>query len=102
MKRQSDERRAEPRQTGYGDIRLRQTGTMSGSITGHLIDASPHGFRIRHDCLTLASGERVDFEFHGRTGAARAMWTRIVGREAETGFQYLARGGVSGGVVRAK
>jgi hypothetical protein len=50
---------------------------------------SPHGFRTRHTCLTLGSGDRVDFEFQGRQGAARAMWTRIVGSEAETGFNIL-------------
>ena len=84
-----DDRRAETRQPARGDIRLRQTGAMTGPFTGHLVDASPHGFRIRHACLTLASGDHVDFEFRGRSGAARAMWTRIVGVEAETGFNIL-------------
>lgn len=41
---------------------------------------------MRHSRLTLASGQRVEFEWAGRSGLARVMWHRILGQEAETGF----------------
>jgi hypothetical protein len=50
------------------------------------MDVSDGGFRIRHARLTLASGDQVEFEIAGRRGAARAVWNRILGAEAETGF----------------
>src|SRR5664280_2240559 len=87
MKTSPADRRNEPRQAVQGDVRLRQTG--GASFMGRLVDLSPRGFRTRHSCLTLASGDRVDFEFQGRSGAARAMWTSIVDSEAETGFNIL-------------
>ena len=93
MKTSRADRRTEPRQPLQADIRLRQTGVIAAPFMGRLVDLSPHGFRIRHSCLTLASGDRVDFEFEGRSGAARAMWTRIVDREAETGFNILREAG---------
>ena len=89
MKTSPVDRRTEPRQPAQGDIRLRQTGVAAAPFVGSLVDLSPQGFRARHCCLALASGDRVDFEFQGRSGAARAMWTRIVDREAETGFNIL-------------
>lgn len=89
MKTSTADRRTQSRQPMEGEIRLRQSGAMAAPFTGRLVDVSPQGFRTRHSCLTLASGDRVDFEFHGRSGAARAMWTRIVDSEAETGFNIL-------------
>ena len=89
MKTLPADRRAQPRQPAQGDIRLCQAGAIATPFMGRLVDLSPHGFRTRHSCLTLASGDRVDFEFQGRSGAARAMWTRIVDNEAETGFNIL-------------
>jgi hypothetical protein len=89
MKKSAGERRSEPRHTAEGEVRLRRSGAMGAPFLGRLVDLSPHGFRTRHSCLTLGSGDRVDFEFQGRHGAARAMWTRIVDSEAETGFNIL-------------
>jgi len=89
MKTSPTDRRGEPRQAVEGVVRLRPAGVAGASFIGRLVDLSPHGFRTRHTCLTLASGDRVDFEFQGRQGAARAMWTRIVDSEAETGFNIL-------------
>ena len=83
------DRREEPRQQARGDIRLRPSGAITEAFMGHLVDLSPHGFRARHSCLTLSSGGQVDFEYQGRSGAAQAMWTRIVDGEAETGFKIL-------------
>ena len=58
-------------------------------FTGRLMDASESGFRIRHSLLSLASGDQVEFEFDGRSGSARAVWNRIVGSDAETGFTIV-------------
>jgi len=84
-----DDRRSEPRRAVLGEIRLRQNGIMAAAFMGNLLDLSAHGFRIRHSRLTLASGDRVEFEFQGRSGMARAVWNRIVDCEAETGFQVI-------------
>jgi hypothetical protein len=83
------ERRREERRPVSGGVHLRQAGTILGPFLGHLIDVSPTGFRIRHGRLTLASGQLVDFQYAGQSGQARAMWTRILGEEAETGFQVV-------------
>jgi len=90
MKRSpSVERRKEARVPVSGAMQLRQTGAALGPFQGQLLDVSPLGFRIRHDRLALASGQLVDFEWAGRSGQARAMWTRIFGQEAETGFHIV-------------
>ena len=91
MKKSAGDRRNKPRQTVEGEVRLRRSGATGAPFLGRLVDLSAHGygFRTRHSCLTLASGDRVDFELEGRQGAARAMWTRIVDSEAETGFHIL-------------
>jgi len=84
-----DDRRTEVRQLVEGDIRLRQAGMAP--FTGRLLDISPNGFRSRHSCLTLSSGDSVEFEFPGCSGVARAVWTRIADSEAETGFNILRK-----------
>ena len=87
------ERRTEARLPAAGEeVRLRQSGVLTGSFPGRLLDLAPHGFRARHACLLLRSGELVDFEFRGRKGLATTIWTRIVGAEAETGFRILNDG----------
>ena len=89
MKTSRTDRRIESRQPVQGDIRLRKKGAITAPFMGRLVDLSPHGFRSRHGCLTLVSGDRVDYEYQGRNGTAQAMWTRIVDNEAETGFNIL-------------
>lgn len=89
MKASPSDRRQEPREPAQGDVRLRPAGAIAAAFVGQLLDLSANGFRARHHCLTLLSGERVDFQFDARTGTAQAMWTRIVGDEAETGFSIL-------------
>jgi hypothetical protein len=71
------------------DVRLRQSSVLAGPFTGRLMDMATRGFRARHSCLTLRSGQLVDFEFRGRKGLANTIWTRIVDGEAETGFRIL-------------
>jgi hypothetical protein len=83
------ERRAALRRPSNAEARLRQPGVIAGTFTGQVLDTSATGFRLRHDRLSLASGQVVEFELDGKRGQARAMWTRIVGNEAETGFLIL-------------
>ena len=87
-----EDRRAAERLDVTGEVRLRQTRVIAAWFLGSLVDVSETGFRSRHERLGLESGERVDFEFQGRSGMARAVWTRIVGSEAETGFNILREG----------
>lgn len=86
----SAERRREPRCPASGQVRLRPAGLLMDSFAGELVDSSRHGFRARHDRLTLASGQLVDFQFASRSGRACAVWTRIAGGRAETGFRILS------------
>ena len=83
------ERRTAARRNVTGEVHLHQLGAVLGPFLGHLIDASATGFRLRHHRLALASGELVDFEWAGHSGEAQAMWTRIQGKEAETGFHIV-------------
>jgi len=62
---------------------------LAAAFSGDLLDTAATGFRARHGRLTLVSGQIVGFEFGGRKGVARAMWTRIVDGQAETGFRIL-------------
>jgi hypothetical protein len=83
------DRRSEPRRPVSGDVHLRQLGTLAGSFSGQLIDIAATGFRARHNRLTLASGQMVEFEMKSSAGLARVVWTRIVDGEAEAGFRIL-------------
>jgi len=85
----SQERRHEARSPATGEVRLRHSGEIAGAFTGRLVDVSASGFRIRHSRLTLASGDRVAFEWPGHRGEALVMWHRILGQEAETGFNVM-------------
>jgi hypothetical protein len=93
MKTPPSERRRAPRQPVQGDLHLHQAGVIAAPLVGHLVDLSDTGFRIRHSRLTLTSGDVVDFELDGQSRAAQAVWTRIVGSEAETGFRILPQDG---------
>ena len=84
------ERRESPRHPADGLVRLRQAGMLAPPFEGRLLDRGASGFRARHDRLNMPSGQVVEFEFSGSAGMARAVWTRIVNGEAETGFHILA------------
>ena len=90
MKTSTRDRRGAPRQAAHGPVRLWLASAVARSIEGELIDVSAEGFRASHPCLTLSPGSRVEFEFGGQRGTARAVWNRIVGETAETGFSILA------------
>jgi hypothetical protein len=72
-------------------VTLRQAGEIAAPFRGDLLDTAATGFRARHRRLSLGSGQLVNFEFAGRKGFARAIWTRIVDGQAETGFRILPR-----------
>jgi hypothetical protein len=86
------ERRTEPRRDVEGEVRLRPFGTLSGTFSGRLLDVAASGFRARHGCVTMTSGQLVDFQMVDGKGIARAVWTRIVDGAAETGFHILQSG----------
>jgi hypothetical protein len=62
---------------------------MAGWFSAQLSDLSPNGFRARHHCLHLPSGQLVGFQMVDRGGMARAVWTRVVNGIAETGFRIV-------------
>jgi len=83
------ERRREPRFAAAGEVRLRAEAAASPAVKGTVIDTSARGFRARHDCHGLTSGQIVTFEHRLAAGRARIMWTRIVGDLVESGFLIL-------------
>jgi hypothetical protein len=85
------ERRAESRRPLTGAVKICPRSAALGSFLGQLVDVSATGFRIRHNRLSLASGQIVDFQWDQTQGQARTVWTRILGAEAESGFHIVAR-----------
>lgn len=86
------ERRKEPRLTGEGEVSLRAEAAGSTAVKGTVSDTSAQGFRARHNCFDLSSGQVVTFEHRLAAGRARIMWTRIVGDLVESGFLILPEG----------
>ncbi len=84
------ERRTETRRSADLEIRLRPEGLMSSPVEGRLLDIAKSGFRARHSSPTIVSGLVVEFQFPGREGRARVVWTRILGDQIESGFQVLS------------
>ncbi|MCS7042261.1 MAG: PilZ domain-containing protein [Bryobacteraceae bacterium] len=84
------ERRREPRQPASGPVTLELLDVLPRRvIEGRLVDISPSGFRASHGYAGLTSGQRVRFEYPGRRGEARVAWTRVAGKEVESGFFVL-------------
>jgi len=83
------ERRSEPRLPATGRIRLRSSEHPGATLQGILLDVSHSGFRAVHNLPTLASGQTVLFEYSGRSGRARVVWTRIDGDQVQSGFFVL-------------
>ena len=83
------ERREEPRFPAKAEVRLRTEAAASPAVKGTVIDTSASGFRARHDCYDLTSGQIVTFEHRLAAGRARIVWTRIVGDVVESGFLIL-------------
>ena len=90
VERNRQERRLEPRRPLAGGVRLWLENAMAAAIEAELVDHSPHGFRARHDCTHLTTGQAVGFEGPGIAGRARVVWTRMFGGRVESGFVFLA------------
>jgi hypothetical protein len=85
------EQRREARRLTTGEVRVKFTDPQPLEIDGKLMDVSPSGFRMSHDCTALRSGQLVDFAYVEANGRAQVMWTRIVAETVETGFLVVAR-----------
>jgi hypothetical protein len=86
------EKRREVRRPVAGTVRVRYYNPELLEIRGQLIDVSPSGFRMAHDCLSLAPGQMVEFSRVEAAGKAQVMWNRILEDRVETGF-FVADGG---------
>jgi hypothetical protein len=82
-------RRQEPRFRAVGPVAIQFTEPFTGRLSGKLVDVSDRGFRAAHNEKSLAAGQRVEFEHAGASGAARVIWTRILGDVVESGFLIL-------------
>jgi hypothetical protein len=81
----SDKRR-EARRIVSGQVRVKFTDPEPLEIAGRLMDVSPRGFRMSHDCASLHSGQVVEFSHLEAKGYAQVMWNRILAGGVETGF----------------
>jgi len=81
-------RRTELREDACGDVWVifPDTGV---EFPGRLLDRSPQGFRMLHDCHTLGRSQTIEFRHPWAAGKARVMWTRLSGGRVETGFYVL-------------
>ena len=80
------EKRREVRHPAAGTVRVRYSNPELLEIRGRLIDISTSGFRMAHDCASLAAGEVVEFSHVEAAGKARVIWNRILEDRVETGF----------------
>jgi hypothetical protein len=80
------EKRREVRRPAAGTVCVSCSNPQPLEIQGRLIDVSPSGFRMAHDCTSLAAGQVVEFTHPEATGRARVMWNRILADQVETGF----------------
>jgi len=84
-----DDRRSEPRFPVNGRVVLHVTDPLETEINGQLLDVSRNGFRARHSCRDLHSGQTVGFRHDGKSGRARVVWNRIDSDQVESGFFVL-------------
>jgi hypothetical protein len=80
------EKRRETRRPATGSVRVRFANPEPQEIRGRLIDVSAGGFRMAHDCRSLATGQMVEFVHVEAAGKAQVMWNRILEDRVETGF----------------
>jgi hypothetical protein len=89
MKALTAEMRREDRRQAEGEVRVRFENPVSVELSGRLVDVSASGFRMSHDCVSLAAGELVEFSHPESAGRARVIWNRVFGERVETGFLIL-------------
>ncbi len=77
------ERRRQRRKRTGGKVWLEVQDRI---VLGHLVDISESGMRIQHDCPTIIPGSLVHVSYKWGEVTARAVWTRELGGDFETGF----------------
>lgn len=80
------ERRKEPRRAAQGNVELLVEAPVPKRIAGALVDISHSGFRVRHDDLSLSTGDRVRYSHTGGSGDALVIWTRVFEGRVESGL----------------
>lgn len=80
------DRRRETRQPRDGRVTLAFDDPLPQRLEAELIDVSQGGFRCRHQCTGLRTGQAVRFSHPQAEGEARVMWIRIVNGGIESGF----------------
>ena len=83
------DKRREARREASGNVRVTFTNPEPLEIDGTLIDVSSSGFRMKHGCQSLRSGQVVEFAHVEAKGRARVIWNRILDGGVETGFLLL-------------
>ncbi len=83
------DKRREQRRLASGRVRVNFTDPEPREIAGKLMDVSPGGFRMEHDCASLRSGQIVKFEHAEAKGQAQVVWNRILAGGVETGFRVV-------------
>lgn len=78
--------RRELRRPATGPVTVRFGYQKVSEVRGSLVDVSASGFRMAHECITLETGQTVEFFHSEASGNARVVWNRIVDRSVETGF----------------
>ena len=86
MSPQVGEKRRETRRAAHGVVHVRYADPQRIEIEGRLMDVSASGFRMSHDCVSLAAGQMVQFAHLEAAGQARVMWNRVVAGRVESGF----------------
>ncbi|HVO97146.1 MAG TPA: PilZ domain-containing protein [Bryobacteraceae bacterium] len=80
------DQRREPRRRATGRVQVKFRDPQPHEIAGKLMDVSPSGFRMKHECTSLRSGQVVEFQHLEATGKAQVVWNRILAGGVETGF----------------
>lgn len=83
------ERRRQRRDPAYGSVTLAFEDPLPRELSAELIDVSRNGFRCRHDCRSLETGQAVRFRHPLAEGEARVVWNRVLGQGIESGFFVL-------------
>jgi hypothetical protein len=84
------EKRRESRRRADGVVRIEFSNPRPVTIQGRLVDVSSSGFRMTHECTSLAAGQVVEFSHSETSGRARVMWNRIQDSRVETGFLLIS------------
>lgn len=84
------EKRRESRRRVDGVVKVEFSNPRAVKIQGRLVDVSTSGFRMTHECTSLAAGQVVEFSHSEMSGRARVMWNRIQDSRVETGFLVIS------------